>query len=151
MPHIALSDALAWTEPTKVGDNFDALDDALETQVSTIIFARLAKRFSTVGWTTPELTPKLVKTIVAMYYVSFVYDKTYSTDDDLSAYAVLLRSMADLNIAALLEGSVDLPEQPDGGSISGPVFYPNDFSSAQEATAEDSSLGPAAFSMGRVF
>jgi hypothetical protein len=151
MAHIDVDDAKAWTEDTKVGVEFDELDDELEAQVSEIVISRLSSRFTTSAWVGESTTPSLIKTLIAMYYVSFVYDKVYSTDDDLSAYAVLLRQQADLNIAALLAGNIDLPEEPTNTGFGSPEFYPNDLSSSQDPTYEDSSLGPAAFSMGTVF
>jgi hypothetical protein len=108
----------------------------------------LSQRFSTVGWFDNTNTPKLVKTIIAMYYVSYVYDKTYSTDDELSQYAILLRQQAEFNLQGLISGNIDLPEVPDDIDFNGPSFYPNDASSALQPTLEDSSLGPAKFSMG---
>ena len=151
MANININDAKAWTEPTKVGDNFDTLDADLEAQVSQIILGQLGQRFSIVGWLAPESTPKLVKTIIAMYYVSYLYDKTYSTDDNASAYAVILRNQADLNLAGLISGNIDLPEVPESTGFDTPSFYPNDASSMQDPTYEDPSLGPASFSMGRTF
>jgi hypothetical protein len=147
--HITLADAKAWTELTKVGANFTSIDADLESQVSSQIIARLSQRFSTVSWIDNTLTPLLVKTIIAMYYVSYVYDKTYSTDvPDLAAYAILLRQQAEFNLTGLLAGNIDLPEVPGDTDFNGPSFYPNDASSALEPTCEDSSLGPAKFSMG---
>lgn len=153
MANISLDDAKAWTEDTKLGVEFNSLDADLEKQVSNIVISRLSARFTTSGWIAAGLTPKLVKTIIAMYYVSFVYDKTYSTDDEASAYAEILRRQADLNIEALLAGTISLPDDENNTDtlFSTPAFYPTDLSSAQSPTFEDSSLGPAAFSMGTVF
>src|SRR5688500_1621113 len=110
MSHIDVTDAKAWTEDTKVGVEFDELDDDLEAQVSRLVISRLSSRLTTSAWTGENSTPKLVKTLIAMYYASFVYDKVYSTDDELSAYAELLRRQADLNIEALLAGTITLPD-----------------------------------------
>jgi hypothetical protein len=153
MAHITLEEAKAWTEETKVGANFTEINEDLEEQVAEIVLSMLSRRFPTevIIWTDETTTPDLVRTIIAMYYVSFLYDKTYSTDDDLSAYAVLLRGLADANIEALLGGMIDLDEVPTNTGFGNPVFYPNDISSASTPTVEDPSLGPAAFSMGRVF
>lgn len=154
MPNrITHDEAIAWTEPTKVGANFETIDNDLEAQISSIILARLGARFDTDDWVNVPTTPKLVRTIIAMYYVSYVYDKTYSTDDELSQYAILLRQQADFNIEGLIAGNIDLPEVPEDETppFGSPSFYPTDASSLQEPTAEDKSLGPAAFSMGTVF
>lgn len=153
MSHIDVTDVKAWTEDTKVGVEFGELDDDLEAQVSQIVISRLSARFTTSAWTGENSTPKLIKTLIAMYYTSFTYDRVYSTDDELSAYAELLRRQADLNIDALLAGTINLPddENNDDTTFTNPSFYPTDLSSSQDPTYEDSSLGPAAFSMGTVF
>lgn len=152
MAYVTLAAAKSWTETTKVGDSFSTLNSDLEKQVSALVLGRLRDKYNATSWTDDQNTPKLILTIMAMYYVSFMYDKTYSTDDDLSAYAVLLRSIADNNIAGLLDGTIDLD---DDDSIKDPgsdlAFYPNDSSSALEPTSFDSSLGDAKFSMGSDF
>lgn len=153
MALITLTDAKAWTESTKVGDEFNSLDADLERQVRALVLARLAARFDITAWVDSTSTPRLVRTIVAMYYVSFLYDRVYSTDDELNAYAELLRRLADQNIDALVAGLIDLDDDPNNDDVTfgNPAFYPNDASSALSPTFEDSSLGPASFSMGTVF
>lgn len=152
MAHISLTEAKAWTESTKVGNNFDALDTSLEDQISAQIIERLASRFTTTAtWLTTTTTPKLVRTIISMYYVAWIYDRQYSTDEDTSAYAALLRTMADANIEGLLSGVINLPEIPSADVFGEPVFFPNDLSSSLEATVDFPNDGPPSFTMGRVF
>ncbi len=153
MAHITVTDAKAWTEDTKLGVEFNTLDVELEKQVSQIVISRLSARFTTSAWVVSATTPALVKTLIAMYYTSFIYDRVYSTDDELSEYAALLRRQADLNIEALLAGNIDLEDDDANAdtTYSNPAFYPTDASSALAPTTDDPSLGPAVFSMGTVF
>lgn len=150
MAHISIEDALAWTEPSKQGPSFTEIDEDLDRQVADIVISRLSARFDTIAWVGEDVTPELVKTLIAMYYVSFVYDKMYSTDDSRSSYGELLRATADRNIQGLIDGNIDLPGEGDE-TYGFPVGYPNDISSAMRPTPEDPSLGPAKFSMGTVW
>jgi hypothetical protein len=149
--HIAVTDANAWLEATKL--SLSTIDAELESQVSLQIFARLAPVFNTASWADVNTTPKLVKSIVAMYYTAAIYDRAYSDDSDTSSnYAATLRGLADANIAGLLSGTLVLTEDPAANSDSGkPVFFPNDLSSANAATVDNPSDGGPAFTMGSVF
>lgn len=151
MSHISLANATAWTETTKVGANFTSLDATLESQISTQIIQKLAARFDTTLWIDATVTPALVQSIIAMYYVAWVYDRQYSTDENISAYAALLRSQADINIEGLLSGAIDLPEDPAGDAFGYPSFFPTDASSANEPSAAFPNDGPPVFTMGAVW
>jgi hypothetical protein len=151
MTSIELADAQAWIEPTKL--TLSTIDANLESQITTQIFARLpSASFTTTAWVTPATTPAIVRTTIAMYYVAWMYDKYYSDDAEANAYAELLRQYADLNIAGLIAGSIELEEGPgvvtDAGS---PSFFPTDESSRNQPTVDNPSDGPPAFTMGTVF
>lgn len=148
--HISIDDAQAWIEPTKL--TLSTLDTNLEAQVSALVLSRLLGTFDTASWVNDSTTPGIVRTIIAMHYVAWLYDKYYSDDAEDNAYAALLRRYADANIAGLVAGNIELIELPDANEgVSSPVFFPNDLSSAQEPTDTNPSDGGPAFTMGRVF
>lgn len=148
---IDVSDANAWLESTKL--TLSALEDVLAGQIETQILARLAPVFSTITWIDANSTPKLVKSIIAMYYAAAVYDRAYTDDNDTANnWASILRNLADTNISGLLSGSIVLAEDPSANSDTGtPIFFPNDLSSSLCATEENPSDGGPAFSMGTIF
>lgn len=148
--HISLAEANAWSEPTKL--TLSAIDAVLEDQISTLIFSRLLGTFDTTTWVNEASTPKIVRTIIAMHYVAWTYDKFYSDDAEANAYAALLRSYADANLAGLIAGNIELIELPGANdTVSSPAFFPNDASSDRQPTVDNPSDGPPAFTMGTVF
>lgn len=150
MAVLTVPEANAWLDSTKL--TLSSIEVELEEQVKNQIFARLHGAFDTSGWVSNLSTPKLVRTILAMYYVSWIYDRAYSDDAESNAYAQLLRQMADANIVGLVAGTIELTEFPDlNAGISSPSFFPNDASSANEPTPENPSDGGPAFMMGTVF
>jgi len=88
-----------------------------------------------------------------MYYAATYYERQYSEDDAGNPYATNLRAWADTLITGIVDGTIDLIDEP--GQISpanaSVAFYPTDRSSSMEPTPEDRSLGPEVFSMGVVF
>jgi hypothetical protein len=143
------ADANAWTEGTKLA--FTALDAALLDQIESQVLGRLASQFDTSTWLSPASTPRMVKSIVAMFYVAWYYDRTYSEDQEQgNDYAALLRAQAESLILGILDGSIVLPEVP-GDEPGGPAFYPTDDSSAMKPTTADPSLGGPWFSLGTTF
>jgi hypothetical protein len=148
---ISLQEAQVWVEKTKLP--LGALDTGLESQIATQVLSRIALAYNTSGWTTSSNTPVLVRSIIAMLYVSWLYDRTYSEDEpDSNAWATRLAGMAETLILGIIDGTTDLVEVTDPIlQGSGPAFYPNDVSSAQAPTCDDPSLGPASFSMGSIF
>lgn len=160
MAYITLDEANAWLELTKLSFTVDngRFSEELADQNAAIIFSRLRPVFGTdvvATWTDASTTPKLVRTIITMYYVAAEYDKHYSddVDDNVNNYATILRRLADQNIQGLIDGSVELEELPDGNSSQGiPVFFPTDASSDNRiGFHEDPSDGGPAFLMGQVF
>lgn len=152
MANIAFADANAWLEPTKLTLSSETFDTALGEQVSSLVLGRFHDTFDTEAWVSPETTPKLVKTIIAMHYVAWTYDKFYSDDAEANAYAALLRSYADANVESLLSGDVILDEEPDATvGIESPAFFPTDASSLNRPTSDFPSDGGPSFMMGTVF
>jgi hypothetical protein len=152
MARILPSDAQVWAEPTKLP--ITVLDAGLLSQIEAQTMAKLTLVFLPVvtnTWVDSTTTPVVVKSLIAMTYVSWFYNRSYSEDQqNLNDYAVWLLGQANNLMAGLIDGSLGLPgvEQPSTGF---PSFYPNDNSSALDPTDDDTSLGTASFSMGQRF
>lgn len=150
MARITPSDAQGWGERTKL--DLSTLDASLLNQLESEVIGRLNSAYDTTLWVDDTTTPELVRTIIAKMYVSWFYDRQYSENqDEGNDYAALLRANAEALMTGLLDGTIDIPGVPQVGSGLGPIYYPNDASSAMEPTDDDMSLGPAKFSMGKVF
>jgi hypothetical protein len=150
MARITVEQAQAWLETTKL--SIDTLDENLLDELETEILARLGASFDTGTWLDDSSTPKLVRTAIAKMYAAWVYNRTYSEDTEgQNAYAAKLEANAEMLISGMLDGTIDIPGVDPGDPSGQPSYYPNDLSSAMEATADDRSLGPAVFSMGNTF
>lgn len=151
MARISQSEAQGWAELTKLTLPSLALD-ALLPQIETEVIARLNSIYDTSGWTNDTTTPAIVRVVIAKMYVAYYIDRQYSENqDETNDYATLLRTNADMLMEGLIDGTIDIPNETPVGAGIGPSFYPNDASSAQEPTLDDPSLGPAKFSMGKIF
>jgi hypothetical protein len=151
MARILIGDAQAWAESTKL--NITVLDSGLVDQVETQVLARLTPAFPDIvsTWTSSVNTPAIVKTVIAMFYVAWFYDRQYSEEQEaLNDYAVLLRAQAESLIAGIIDGSIDIPNV-DPPALGGPDYYPNDLSSSLSPTTRDRSLGDAKFSMNQIY
>jgi hypothetical protein len=148
---IAPADAQAWTEQTKL--TVSALDSNLLGQVQTQVLSAVASSYDVSTWVSPATTPAMIKKIIAMEYVSWLYNRTYSEDEDnTNSYANKLMAMAEAALSEIIAGTLDLLEVPNTSTGPGtPAFYPTDASSALEPTTDDSSLGPSSFSVGQAF
>lgn len=149
MALITAADAQGWGERTKL--DLSTLDTDLLDQIESEVLARINSVYDTSLWISPATTPRLIRTIISKMYVSWFYDRQYSENqDEGNDYAALLRSNAEMLITGLLDGTIEIPGTTATTSQIA-SFYPNDASSAQQPTADDMSLGPAKFSMGRPF
>jgi len=150
MARITPADAQGWAETTKL--SVSTLDASLVGQIETEVLGLLSSAYDTTTWIDETTTPNLVKVIIAKFYVAWFYDRQYSENQtEGNDYAALLRTNAQMLIDGLIDGTIDIPGETPAGSGLGPAFYPNDASSALEPTFDDPSLGPARFSMGKVF
>jgi hypothetical protein len=123
----------------------------LVAQVEGQVLDRLSGGFDTSTWLDSITTPPIVKSVIAMFYVSWVYDRQYSEEQQqLNDYAVLLRAQAESLMVGILDGSTAIPGLPVP-TTGGPAFYPTDSSSSLPATDIDPSLGDAKFFMSKVF
>lgn len=150
MPRITLEGAQGWTEKNKL--KLSTLDLDLLDSIENETLARLSSAYDITGWIDPTNTPALVQVIICKYYVSWIYDRAYSENNMTpNRYGLMLRANAEMLISGLIDGTIDIPGVPPIGSGGGPGFYPNDESSALQPTFDDPSLGPAKFSLGKVF
>lgn len=148
MPRINVDDVRAWVESTKLDPQ--ALDLFLLQQLEEEVLAKLAIVYDTSGWTNEGNTPKLVKVIIAKTYAGWFYDKLYSENQsEPNEYAQMLKDNAKMLIMGIVDRTVEIPGATTSSAEAS--FYPNDASSALEPTFDDPSLGPAKFSLGRVF
>lgn len=113
---------------------------------------QLSSVYDTSSWVDETSTPKIVRVIIAKMYASWHIDKTYSENqDEGNDYAARLLANANMLLAGLVSGLFEIPEVPSPENPGTASFYPTDASSAMEPTFEDPSLGPARFSLGKVF
>jgi len=116
-PLITLQEARAWGEKTKLAPAWeDGLDAVLLSQIQVEVVGNVASVADTSAWVDSDSTPELVKTIIAKLYVAWLIDRQYSEDEELSAYAALLRATALSLQTAISDSEIDLP----GGSTDAP-------------------------------
>lgn len=149
MAHITTQEAQAWAEGTKL--TISSIDANLEPHIAEEVIDRLSSVTDVTTWTDQTTTPKLVRTIISKMYVAWIYNRIYSEDIATgSAYSDKLTANAEMLITGILDGTITIPGVTATGS-GVPGFYPTDASSGQDPTSDDTSLGPAAFSMGKMF
>lgn len=149
MANFSVQDARAWAESSKLP--VTTIDADLSVAVTEVVFAMLRPPFTTSAWTNEATTPKLIRTVLAMYYVAALHDKHYAQEEESSAYAVTLRQLADRNIAGLIAGNIEMDDYDSPTITSTPIFFPNDVSSATPADSDFPSNGGPAFTMGSIF
>lgn len=149
MPRIVVEDVRAWVENSKL--NPQALDLEHLDQIETEILATIGNIYDTSTWLDNVTTPRLVQVIIAKMYTSWLYAKFYSENQSESnEYANNVRDNAEMLMAGILDGTIEIPGiEPINPQVAS--FYPNDLSSSQLPSADDYSLGPAKFSIGKVF
>jgi hypothetical protein len=153
MTHVTSAEVNAYLEDTKlaVASISDVAD--LDDQVTRPIFARLERGgYSTASWINESSTPALVRTLIAMYIASRLYDRAYADDADGAPYARRLMLFADQTLDSIISGDMEIIEFPTTtGDLLIPEFFPNDDSSATPASIEFPEDGPPSFTMGTVF
>lgn len=149
MPRITTNNVQAWLERAKL--TLAALDLDFLEQLEEEVLVRLAIIYDTSVWVSPATTPLIVKTIISKKYASWHIDKAYSENqDEGNDYAARIDQNAEMLLTGLVGGIIEIPGITPTNPTE-PSYYPNDASSAFEPTLEDPSLGPAKFSMGKVF
>jgi hypothetical protein len=149
MTVITVPEVKGWVETTKLPIN--QLDLNFLPQLEAEVFARLGAVYDTTLWLDPTTTPAIVRVVITKLYAAWIYDRAYSENQGVTNdYAAMLRSNAEMLITGLIDGTIEIPGVTPTSSPD-PAFYPNDASSALAPTTDDPSLGPARFSMGKVF
>lgn len=125
---ITLPEAQAWGEKTKLAPALVALDDVLLAFIQAEVLGNMASVADTSTWIDSASTPPLVKTIIAKLYIAWVIDRQYSEDEELSAYAALLRATALSLQTAITSSEIDIPGVTTGTDAGDglPSVYPND-------------------------
>lgn len=149
--HITVDEANAWADRFKL--NFGELDSELENSQAVQVLARVSQAYTVTSWVDSATTPSLVRKIIAMMYVGWYYQRTYSEDGEMNSYGVMLITAAENLLSGIVDGSLALVDAVVGTDLhsSEPGFYPTDASSALVPTTTDSSLGPAKFTMGTIW
>jgi hypothetical protein len=143
MPLITINEAQAWGEKTKLAPVWlSGLDNVLLAQIEAEVIGRISTVADATLWIDTASTPPLVKTIIAKMYVAWIIDRQYSEDEELSAYAALLRATALQLQQGIVDSEIDIPGVVVGDAGDGlPSSYPTD---------TDPSCGPY-FRMDTVF
>jgi hypothetical protein len=151
MARIVVADAQAWLDGTKL--TLSALEPALLQQVESQVVSSLDSSFDVTTWVDDTNTPAIVKTIIAMNYVAWLYDRQYSEDQEQgNDYAALLRAQSASLQQGLIDGSIVIPGQsPDTGPSDTPLFFPTDESSSLSPTDLQPELGGSSFTMRGIF
>jgi hypothetical protein len=157
--HITTSDVQAWLESTKL--SVTTIEAVLEADASTEVLGRLDSTYGMYVplWIDSTSTPQIVRQVIAMYYASWIYDRSYSeveTNEASVSYGAVLRAWAMTLLNDIIRGAVSIVEIEPSSPATAPVFYPTDASSTEDAwrwntDEDDNSLGPAKFGMGKVF
>ncbi len=164
MSYITPDDVNAWTDGVKL--HVDDLDENLESSVSTQVLSEASQAYDITSWVDADSTPSLIRKIIAMQYAGWLLERTYSEDDDIDAYGVMLLAQSQKLLDGVAAGTTTLLDAPPGTSLNNnsPVFYPNDGSSDviplvngiptpryQWPLNRDTSLGGPYFSMGTIW
>lgn len=151
MARITVTEAQAWGESSKL--KITSLEPSLLAHVEAITLAEIGRAYDPLLiqalWVNEATTPQIVRTLIAMRYVSLYYDRQYSEDEGRNPWGRRLDNMAKDLSEAIQTGSVDIPEIAGVTGIArSPRFYPNDASSDEAgATEEDPSAGPPQFTV----
>lgn len=150
MARVTQREVQSWLELTKL--SIAALNTDLLGQLEEEVLVQLSSVYATSTWVDETTTPKIVRVIIAKMYASWYIDKVYSENqDEGNDYAARLLANANMLLAGLVSGLFEIPEVPSPQNPGTASFYPTDASSAMQPTEEDPSLGPARFSLGKVF
>lgn len=162
MANVSVQEVNVWADHVKL--NVDRLDSDLEESVSQQVISQISTAYNVTSWITETSTPQLVRKIIAMWYVGWFFQRTYSEDDGINTYGVMLLAQAQKLIDGIVAGTIVLPDVDVDSDLklSQPLFYPTDASSIPRPDDGwvgeglnfgnyDRSVGREKFSMGQVF
>lgn len=157
--HITTTQVQTWLESTKL--TVASIDAGLEAQVANEVLGRLTQTYSQFvsNWVDATSTPVVVQQVMAMMYAGWFYDRAYSeviSDGRSASYGATLKNWALSLLTDIIRGSVSITEIEPNQPAVAPAFYPNDVSSTSLAVlvntdCDDQSLGPAKFTVDKVF
>jgi hypothetical protein len=144
----------AWLASTKY--HVDALEDELEAAVVGSSFAAVSTRYDTSEWLDDVTTPSLMTVAMSMLYAAWWLQRQISEDELTDqSYPIRLEERAMTLLTGIADATIDLPgvdPDPDLTAGRGPLFYPNDASTALWEDDPLDPLGsPRAFTMGSAF
>jgi hypothetical protein len=153
MARITVAEAQAWGESSKIQVTLDA---PLLAHAETLILAKIGRAYDPLLiqslWVNEATTPQIVRTLIALQYVSLFYDRAYSEDEGRNPWARRLENICNDMLEQVIRGDIDIPEVTGvTGVAREPRFYPTDASSDETGpTSEDPSAGPPQFTVGMV-
>lgn len=128
MAVISVEEANAWADKSKL--ILDALDTELVVSVTDQVFARISPVYDTTSWSTPLNTPSIVRKIIAMLYVAWVYERTYSEDGGQNTYSMRLFEQAYGILDGVADGTLAIEDVNLPGlttvQIDAPGYYPSE-------------------------
>lgn len=110
-------DASAWADGSKLV--IDALDGDLAESVTTGVYDRVRVMYNTAAWVGPSSTPSLIRKIMAMQYVAWLYERTYSEDGAGNTYANRLFLESEMLLNNLVSGVIVLEDVPSLAGTTG--------------------------------
>lgn len=150
MSYITKEGVNAWADGSKL--SLTVLDGELETSVASQVLARVSQAYDVSSWTDSSNTPQLIKSVMAMMYMGYYYQRVYSEDTQLNNYGIYLIERAEKMLDNIVTGVVDIGVIPIGGADTMTASsFPNDLSSANEPTMDNPSFGGPKFTMGQIW
>lgn len=138
---IDLHEAKAWLSETKI--DLNELDDVFVDQLQSEILGRLSSVYQTSSWLTPSTTPTIIRKIISMRYVGWLYLRSFSEEAVENAYGMRLLIEADDLLNDATSGQLPI-EGIDGVIITPDMSY-------GVITFEPSDDTEPVFSMSQVF
>lgn len=132
MALITTDEVQAWLSTDRL--QLEATDDLPEeSAVSNDVLARISAIGHDVSaWISPSTTPSTVKDVIALRVAAYRILKVYADQEEESAYAARLLKWAEDILTGILDGSVEMIEDPLIAGTTAPLFFPTDASSIDE-------------------
>jgi len=110
MPRITTNDVSVWFNDTTY--KLELSDFLRETALcEEEVIGMLVTRFDVSGWTTPDNTPTIVKTAIAMSVAAWRYRILYTETTDQAMFARALSRKVKSLIEGMLDGSIAIDEE----------------------------------------
>lgn len=130
MAVVTLPEVQQWLETTKM--SLAAVDPELSESARLVVFGKVSGTYDTSEWVDVATTPKLIRATIGKLVAAWEYLKAYGEEDESTYGSRMERQVYEL-LKEIDNGNVLLEEYPEiAGTLSEPVFYPNDESNASE-------------------